>query len=141
MFSFLSYVNEPSLKWVNTRQDLVISLQKNPLKKKALMTVTKRFGMSNAQAAKIGGLSLRTYQRQKPVDDLSPQASESVVKLAEVYETGLHTFDGNEAALLQWLKKPIPSLGNQIPEDMLVSVMGADIVNEELLRIEHGVFS
>jgi hypothetical protein len=60
MFSFLSYVNEPSLKYVNTRQDLVISLQKNPLKKKALMTVTKRFRMSNAQAAKIGGLSLRT---------------------------------------------------------------------------------
>ena len=141
MISYLSHLNVPSLRKVGTRQDLVVAIRKNPLKKSNLLSVTRKFRFSNKQAAKIGGVGLRTFQRQRSTAHLSVSASESLLKLAEVYENGLQAFDGDAAAFMKWLLAPIPALNNSTPVDMLTSQMGAQLVNEELLRIEYGLFT
>ncbi len=141
MIPYLNHLNVPSLKKVGTRHDLVLAIRTRPLKKANLLSVTRKFKFSNKQAARVGGMALRTFQRQKPSYSLSIPASESVLKLAEVYENGMKAFDGNEPAFMSWLKAPIPALNYTIPEEMLTSSMGADLINEELLRIEFGLFS
>jgi len=107
-----------------------------------LMAVSRKFGFSNRQAAVIGGMGLRTFQRQKATSELSVSASESVLKLAEVYDSGLKAFDGNVTDFVRWLNSSIPALGNRRPVDLLMSGrLGAEIVNDELLRIEYGIFA
>ena len=141
MISYLHHLHVHSLRKAGTRQDLVLAIRKNPLKKSNLLSLTKKFRFSNKQAAKIGGVGLRTFQRQRSSAPLSVSASESVLKLAEVYENGLNAFDRDKAGFLNWLKSSIPALNNLIPAEMLTSQMGADLVNEELLRIEYGLFA
>jgi putative toxin-antitoxin system antitoxin component (TIGR02293 family) len=139
---YLSHVKDSTLKKVSSRQELVEVINKKPLKKSALMAVTKKFHFSNKQAAAIGGMGLRTYQRQKNTSDLSVSASESVLKLAEVYESGMKAFDNNVTRFVEWLNASIPALNNRRPVDLLMSGrLGAEIVNDELLRIEYGIFA
>lgn len=37
-----------------------------------------------------------------------------------------------------WLYKPIPSLGNEVPLDLLDTEAGRRLVEQALLQIEHG---
>mgnify|MGYP000353694700 FL=1 len=67
-------------------------------------------------------------------------ASENVVKLAELYEIGLSAFDNNSESFVTWLDSPIPALNNDKPIHLLSSSLGIDLVKEELLRIEYGVY-
>ena len=141
MISFLSHLKEPKLNKVSSRQELYFRIRSNPLRKVNLESVAKKFKFSNKQAAAIGGFALRTYQRRKPSTALSVQASESLLKLAEVYDTGMKAFNNDEQAFMEWLKTPIPALKNKVPVEMLTSAMGSELVNQELLRIEYAIFS
>lgn len=86
------------------------------------------------------GVSIRTFHRQKPGLVLSFPTSETTVKLAEILETGLSAFDGDEDAFLDWLNSEVPAIAYQRPRDLLTSLMGIELVKEELLKIEHGIY-
>lgn len=86
------------------------------------------------------GVSVRTFQRQRKTANITSAASENVVKLAELFEVGLATFDNDEESFLNWLNGPIPALNNEKPITLLSSNLGIDLVKDELLRIEHGVY-
>jgi putative toxin-antitoxin system antitoxin component (TIGR02293 family) len=141
MISYLSHLENKELKKAATKQQIVLLLRKYPLRRSHLKTVVKKFGFNSKQAASLSGVALRTYQRQSPTTKLSSHTSENLVKLSEVYENGLRAFDGNADQFKAWLKGPVPFFGNGTPEDFLLSPMGTEVVNEELLRIEHGMFA
>lgn len=86
------------------------------------------------------GVSVRTYQRQKRTANISYAASENVLKLAELYEIGLNAFDNNEESFANWLNSPVPAINNEKPIGLLSSNLGIDLVKEELLRIEYGIY-
>lgn len=120
--------------------ELIASLSEKPLKKAAIISISKKFGLSQKEAAYLAGVSLRTYQRQKRTRALSRSASELGIKLAELYEIGLTTFDQDKNSFLAWMKTPIPAINNYIPYSLINSTLGIELVKEELLRIEHGIY-
>lgn len=126
--------------WTKSTHDAVLEVRKNPIDKKALLSVTKKFRLSNMQAAQLGKVSLRTFQRKKSSSKLSVDASESFLILSELYKVGMMAFDGNEESFLTWLNTPIPAMKNQKPKELITTALGASLVKDELLRIEYGIY-
>ena len=96
--------------------------------------------MQQKETADLIGVSVRTYQRQKSTTPISNAASENVLKLAELFQSGLNAFDNDERAFVSWLNSLIPALNNETPVHMLSSGLGIDLVRDELLRIEYGIY-
>lgn len=52
----------------------------------------------------------------------------------------VHTFDADQW-LSDWLKSPVPALGNRCPSEFLDTSEGCDLVRTLLTRMESGAFS
>jgi putative toxin-antitoxin system antitoxin component (TIGR02293 family) len=96
--------------------------------------------LQQKDTAELIGVSVRNYPRQKRTANITNAASENMIKLAELYEAGMTTFDNDEESLLTWLNASVPALSNERPIDLLSSNLGIDLVKDELLRIEHGIY-
>ncbi|MFZ3066110.1 MAG: antitoxin Xre/MbcA/ParS toxin-binding domain-containing protein [Nitrospirota bacterium] len=123
-------------KRIQSRMDFInLRVTKN-----ALMHLAKAMNLPLHQVAKFLPVTLRTVQRYKSQDRFSKAASEHILIIAEVMARGLEVFEDKDN-FLKWLNLPCKALGNSIPIDLLSSKVGADIVSEELGRIEHGIFA
>ncbi len=140
MIKFLKHLGESGLQEVNSRQGLWHSIRERPLKKSHVSLISEKLGLQQKDAAELAGVSIRTFQRQKNNTTITYAASENILKLAELYETGLTAFDGNEESFLAWLNTPVPALNNEKPIKLLSSGLGIDLVKEELMRIEYGIY-
>ena len=66
--------------------------------------------------------------------------SEQILQMAEVAAKGSEVFEGRDK-FLAWINHPNKALENKTPMSLLNSKFGADMVLDELGRIEHDVFS
>lgn len=140
MIKYLEHLGETGLGEVDSRQGLWIAIRQRPLKKRHVIFITSKLGLQQKDTAELIGVSVRTYQRQKRTANITNAASENVIKLAELYETGLTTFDKDEESFHAWLNASVPALNNERPIDLLSSNLGIDLVKDELLRIEYGIY-
>lgn len=140
MIKFLEHLGEAGLGQVDSRQGLWHAIRQRPLKKRHVILISNKLGIQQKDTAELIGVSIRTYQRQKQTANITYAASENVLKLAELYEAGLIAFDNNIASFISWLNSPIPALNNDKPIELLSSNLGIDLVKEELLRIEYGIY-
>ena len=125
---------------MDSRQRLYHVIRKRPLKKKHIAHIALKLGLQQKETADLIGVSVRTYQRQKSTTPISNAASENVLKLAELFQSGLNAFDNDERAFVSWLNSLIPALNNETPVHMFSSGLGIDLVRDELLRIEYGIY-
>ena len=140
MIKFLEHLGEANLGEVDSRQGLWHAIRQRPLKKRHVIFISRKLGLQQKNTAELLGVSVRTYQRQKKTASITHAASENVLKLAELYEIGLTTFDNNEESFINWLNSPIPVLNNERPIELLSSNLGIDLIKDELLRIEYGIY-
>ncbi len=140
MITFLEHLGETGLGQVDSRQGLWRAIRQRPLKKRHAIFISKKLGLPQKETAQLMGVSVRTFQRQRKTANITSAASENVVNLAELFDVGLTTFDNDQQSLLNWLNASIPALNNEKPITMLSSNLGIDLVKDELLRIEHGVY-
>ncbi len=84
-------------------------------------------------------VSAKTLQRHKG-KLLSPNVSDRLFRIAQVYARCEEVF-GNEEAAALWLKEPIGALNGEKPINYLDTSMGTEIVMTILGRIEYGVYS
>jgi putative toxin-antitoxin system antitoxin component (TIGR02293 family) len=140
MMKFLEHLGEAGLGKIDSRQGLWRAIRQRPLKKRHVTFISSKLGLQQKDTAELIGVSVRTYQRQKRTANMTFAASENVLKLAELYETGITAFDDNEESFIAWLNSPIPALNNEKPIELLSSNLGIDLVKEELLRIEYGIY-
>lgn len=68
------------------------------------------------------------------------ETSERIYELAKLYGLGYEVFDSRED-FKTWLMTPSPALGNKIPFELLDSSFGFDMVENEIIRIQHNVYS
>jgi putative toxin-antitoxin system antitoxin component (TIGR02293 family) len=80
----------------------------------------------------------RTLQRYTLQQPLNQVVSEHILQLAEVAAKGVEVFV-DKAAFLAWLHHPNIALANHTPLSLLSSRFGAEMVLDELGRLEHGV--
>src|ERR1700743_2014701 len=92
--------------------------------------------------ARAIGMSHRTYQRHAALSPkpLSPEQSGRTWKLAEILAKATSIFGSKEEAE-QWLERPAIGLNQHKPIDLLATPAGVELVEDFLVRLEHGVYA
>ena len=118
----------------------LMKLGSRGVSKRALTNLANYLGLSTGQMAHLLPVSERTIQRHNASAPFSRAVSEHLLHIAEVAAKGSEVFEDRDH-LLSWLNQPSIALANEIPLHLLKSRFGADMVLEELGRMEHGIFS
>jgi putative toxin-antitoxin system antitoxin component (TIGR02293 family) len=108
--------------------------------KQALLHLADFLGLSARQMAQLLPVTERTIQRYAREQRFNPFVSEHILQIAEVAARGLEVF-GDRPRFLSWLNHPSRVLALETPMSLLRSRFGAEMLLEELGRIEHGVLS
>ena len=99
----------------------------------------ERTGLSNSLMCKALGVSEKTFIRWQddPAKLLDPVYSDRLVRTAKIMGLAEEVLEdaGNART---WLSKPQSALGNEIPQELLRTDIGAKQVEDLLLRMEHG---
>lgn len=87
-------------------------------------------------------ISKKTLLRHKndPSYLFKPIHTEKIIELAEVTHLGKKVFDNTDQFYL-WLNTPCFALGQLQPAELLRDSYGKELVMNELLRIDHGIFA
>ena len=85
-------------------------------------------------------ISERTLQRNSPDKLIDTTTSERLIELTRLFHKGISVFN-DKGKFITWLNRPNKSLDNQLPIELIETNLGIDLVLDELLKIEHGVFS
>lgn len=81
----------------------------------------------------------RTLQHRKERNQrLSPEESDKLFRIARISAQAERAFSNPEKAA-RWMRKPSRPLHGAIPLDLLKTSAGTELVQEELVRIEHGI--
>ena len=123
----------------NSRIDIILKQREQPLKLSDLIRVSNKFRLDQNQMSLLAEISLRTFRAKPKSAALSFHVSERVLMLEGLYKIGLDVFDSDKSSFQDWLKSKIPALDNHVPNDLLISHLGIDLVKDELLRIEHSI--
>ena len=79
--------------------------------------------------------------RKRRGERLSPDESDRLARVLRLHEIARETFDGDGEKVRTWLRTPNRALSGEIPLALVVTSAGARLVEDALLRIEHGVFT
>lgn len=79
--------------------------------------------------------TIQNYDRQELKLDAS--LSEKLLKSFALFEKGIEVF-GFVVDFNNWLHQPAFGLGNQIPFEMMDTITGINLIEEELVRIAYG---
>jgi putative toxin-antitoxin system antitoxin component (TIGR02293 family) len=94
--------------------------------------------LSNEQIETALNKSMKTFQNYRDKKAaLDVITSEKLLKLFALYSKGAAVF-GSIDAFTDWLSKPAYGIGNQVPQDLIDTMTGIDLIKDELIRIEFG---
>jgi len=91
--------------------------------------------------ASILDLSSKSLHRYKAENgfNFKPAHTEKILEMAELTKVGLGVF-GTMDAFKRWLTTPSFALGGMKPMELLLDSFGKNLVLDELIRVEHGIF-
>ena len=101
-----------------------------------LIKLAEYLDISPGQLIRLLPISERTVQRHGD----ARAVSEELIQIASVAARGVAVFEDRDHFLC-WLKQPCVVLGNKEPLELLYSRFGADMVLDELGRMEDRVFA
>jgi putative toxin-antitoxin system antitoxin component (TIGR02293 family) len=148
IISYSQKEQEAILKWLkvehtiegsNARAEYIEVVQEG-LPTYSVNEFVKLSKLTKKQVAKLIHLSDRTLQRNPPTKKLSTGPSERLLELARLFYKGYEVFGSNEK-FIQWLNRKSMALGGQRPMDLIGTGLGTEMVMDELMRIESGVFA
>lgn len=85
-------------------------------------------------------LSKRTMQRyKKETLSFKPFQSEIILQVVLIFQKG-HDVFGSEIKFNNWINTDNLSFGGSKPKDLLENTFGIRMIEDELIRIEHGLF-
>ena len=84
-------------------------------------------------------ISRSTWHRRKKVGKLDFNLSDKVFQFSKVLEYAENVF-GNKDKVRLWFKVPSIVFENRRPVELVGSLSGMNLINDELIRIEHGVY-
>lgn len=87
----------------------------------------------------ISTKSLLRY-RQDPSHRFKPGQSETILEVAELCTVGIRVF-GSSEAFNHWLGTPNGALAGKKPQELVGSSYGQQLLLDELIRIDQGIFA
>ena len=118
----------------------LIELSQKGVSKGALNHLIKYCSIPLKQMAALLPITERTIQRYTAADRFSPAVSEQIIAIAQIISRGEEVF-GDRTRFLTWMNQKNTALSDNKPFDLLSSRFGANLIIDELGRIEHGVIS
>ena len=111
---------------------------KKGLKPEAVFDFMFISALSNEMIEAALNKTIKTFQNYKEKHTtLDAVTSEKLLKLFALYQKGSEVF-GSTEAFSEWLSKPAYGIGNRIPQTIMDTMTGVDLIYEELIRIEYG---
>ncbi len=130
-----SILNEPATEYA------VIAHAHSGIPIQYLNKLSDRYDISINDWAGFMGISTKSIQRYQQQDNiLSATQTEFVFKIEQLYKIGKEVF-GTTENFKQWLQKPAYGLGNKIPEQILNTISGINLVINQLQRIAFGALA
>jgi putative toxin-antitoxin system antitoxin component (TIGR02293 family) len=108
-------------------------------KPEALASLT-RYGYSDEEIWRLVVPRRTLARRQVANEPLTIEETDKALRLERIAVHAERVF-GDPAKAHRWLRKPKRALNGATPVDFLVSEACARIVEEMLLRIEHGIYA
>ena len=98
--------------------------------------------LSPEQVGAAIGVSSRTLRRRRDAPDaaLSPEQGGRALRFAELLARAAAVFGGRPQAE-RWFDTPATGLDRHKPIDLVATQVGAQLVDEFLGRLEHGVYA
>jgi uncharacterized protein (DUF2384 family) len=97
--------------------------------------------LSDAEWRSILGITAKQFfQIKEGAAGAKSAHIDSILEIAKLLEHGLNTF-GDKEIFIQYLRSKPAILDGKTPVDLLESAQGRALINEELTRIEHGLFA
>jgi putative toxin-antitoxin system antitoxin component (TIGR02293 family) len=124
---------------LHSQMDLM-ELGQRGVSKKALLRLASYLRLSVGEISELLPVTERTIQRYTPTDLFRADVSDHILHIAEVAARGEEVF-GRKDRFLSWMTQPSAALGNRTPEELLSSRIGAELVLDELGRVEHGIIA
>lgn len=111
-----------------------VSTFRKGLRKKSFDKLKEVTGLDNETLASALAVSSKTIQRAEVFDVVQ---SEKMFELAELYALGLSYF-GREG-FRHWMQRPLFSIGNIVPLELIDVSEGIDLLKTEIMRVQHGI--
>lgn len=124
---------------LHSQMDL-LELGRRGVSKRALLHLASYLDLSVKEISALLPVTERTIQRYSPKKRFRAEVSDHILHIAEVAVRGEEVF-GEKRRFLSWMSQPSAALGNSIPEELLNSRIGTELVLDELGRIEHGIIA
>lgn len=116
----------------------LLTSSKNGLSAKAALDFLNLSGFSKEEFQDTFKTNVKTIQNYvSNSSKLDASLSEKLLKSFSLFDKGIAVF-GSAKAFHQWLNMPSYGLGNQIPFDLMDTITGISLIEEELIRIEYG---
>lgn len=111
---------------------------KKGLKPEAVFDFMRISELANTQLEATLNKSMKTFQNYRDrKTTLDAVTSEKLLRLFALYSKGTGVF-GTTDAFSDWLARPAYGIGNQVPQDLMDTITGIDLINDELTRIAYG---
>ena len=118
----------------------VVEMSRQGVTKGSLISFGTCFGFTPDKLAYMLPVTLRTIQRYRSRQRFNPTISEHIIQLARLMVRGTEVFESRDN-FLRWFTTPNTALGGKIPSELVSLQTGAQLVMDELIRIDHGVFA
>jgi putative toxin-antitoxin system antitoxin component (TIGR02293 family) len=116
----------------------ILSAARKGLKPDAVFDFMTLSGFPPTTIEKLLNKSIRTFNNYRDNEtSLDPTTSEKLLRLFSLYQRGSIVF-GSVEEFSKWIAEPAFGLGNHTPQNLLDTITGILLVDEELARIEYG---
>lgn len=133
-------VNEMAAKYSTMYADPIalLSTSKNGLQAKAALDFITISGFTYDEFQEAFKTTVKTIQNYVAQGlKLDAPLSEKLLRAFALFNKGIKIF-GSSRAFHAWLSTSSYGLGNQIPFDLMDTITGITLIEEELIRIEYG---
>lgn len=124
---------------LNTETDY-IELIRTGVTKKSIDHLINTTEITVNEMAQLMEITPRKLAAIKPDVIMEKSQSEKAVNIARLYSLGEEVFDSKEE-FNKWMNGRVPALGNKKPKEYLDTTTGINLLMDELVRIQHGVYS
>lgn len=117
----------------------LFDLSKAGIPKATIKFLADSLSISEKELIDFLPVTPRNLQRYEQNELLNENLSDRIIALATLFELGEFVLGKN--FFKEWLYLKNPALGGIKPYELLKTQVGIQLLNDTLLRIEHGVFA
>ncbi|WP_255496171.1 antitoxin Xre/MbcA/ParS toxin-binding domain-containing protein [Mucilaginibacter sp. FT3.2] len=129
-----AYIRQPKY----TDAISLLNTSKKGLEAKTALDFLSLSGFTQDEFQETFKTTVKTIQNHVSRDlKLDAALSEKLLKSFALFDIGIELF-GSGQAFHQWLTTPAYGLGNRLPFDMMDTITGIQLIEEELIRIQFG---